>query len=82
MVQSTGTAHDVAQTMEVTVDARGKLPTPTAANWGAERLGSLIEQISGLPAPARVGWMTWPLFVEVGPVRTPLRTAIRGSCTL
>ncbi|AXB44801.1 YbaB/EbfC family nucleoid-associated protein [Amycolatopsis albispora] len=88
MAQAKGTAHDVDQTMEVTVDAHGKLLhlwlAPTAVNWGAERLGSLIvevaevahreavqdsynkvalllgdettamiEQISGLPAPAR-----------------------------
>lgn len=88
MTQAKGTAHDVDQTMEVTVDAHGRLLhlwlAPTAVNWGADRLGSLIvevaevaqreavqdsynkvalllgddttamiEQISGLPAPAR-----------------------------
>ncbi|QFU86612.1 YbaB/EbfC family DNA-binding protein [Amycolatopsis sp. YIM 10] len=89
MAQARGTAHDVDQTMEVTVDAQGRLLhlwlAPTAVNWGAERLGSLIvevaevaqreavqdsynkvalllgddttamiEQLSGLPAPARL----------------------------
>ncbi|WP_075847979.1 YbaB/EbfC family nucleoid-associated protein [Saccharomonospora sp. CUA-673] len=88
MAQATGTAHDLDNTMELTVDARGKLLrltlTPDAARWGPDRLGSLIvevaqvamqeatqdgynkvalllgenmtsliEQISGVPAPAR-----------------------------
>ncbi|WP_040919569.1 hypothetical protein [Saccharomonospora glauca] len=88
MAQATGTAHDVDNTMELTVDARGKLLrlwlAPSAVNWGPERLGSLlvevaqvamreaiqasynmvalrlgedmtylIEQLSGMPAPAR-----------------------------
>lgn len=88
MAQATGTAHDVDDTVEVTVDARGKLLNlwlaPSAVNWGPERLGSLIvevaqvamreatqdsynkvalslgehmtyliEQLSGVPAPAR-----------------------------
>nr|WP_307849708.1 YbaB/EbfC family nucleoid-associated protein [Qaidamihabitans albus] len=88
MAKAAGTAHDVDDTMEVTVDARGRLLrlwlAPTAVNWGPERLGSLvvevtqvamreatqnsynqvalllgeemtylIEQLSGMPAPAR-----------------------------
>lgn len=88
MAQATGTAHDVDDTIELTVDARGKLLrlwlAPAAANWGPDRLGSLlveiaqvamreavqasynmvalrlgedmtylIEQLSGMPAPAR-----------------------------
>ncbi|PXY32856.1 YbaB/EbfC family nucleoid-associated protein [Prauserella muralis] len=88
MARATGTAHDVDDTMEITVDARGKLLNlwlaPAAARWGPERLGSLIvevaqvamqeatqnsynqvalllgedmtyliEQLSGMPAPAR-----------------------------
>ncbi|MFE0024526.1 YbaB/EbfC family nucleoid-associated protein [Amycolatopsis sp. NPDC059021] len=88
MAQARGTAHDVDGTIEVTVDARGKLQrlwlAPDAVNWGHDRLGSLIvevtqaamreatqdsynkvalllgedmtymiEQMSGMPAPAR-----------------------------
>lgn len=88
MARATGTAHDVDNTMEITVDARGKLLNlwlaPAAAQWGPDRLGSLIvevaqvamreatqnsynqvalllgedmtyliEQLSGMPAPAR-----------------------------
>ncbi|GAB3473747.1 YbaB/EbfC family nucleoid-associated protein [Amycolatopsis cihanbeyliensis] len=88
MAQATGTGHDVDGTIEVTVDARGKLLglwlAPGAVNWGPDRLGSLIvevtqvamreatqnsynkvalllgedmtyliEQLSGMPAPAR-----------------------------
>lgn len=37
MAKATGTAHDVDNTMELTVDARGKLLklwlAPAAANW-------------------------------------------------
>ncbi|MEY7974253.1 YbaB/EbfC family DNA-binding protein [Saccharomonospora xinjiangensis] len=88
MATATGTAHDIDNTMELTVDARGKLLrlwlAPSAVNWGPQRLGSLIvevaqvamreaiqasynlvalrlgedmtyliEQLSGMPAPAR-----------------------------
>ncbi|MFC4001875.1 YbaB/EbfC family nucleoid-associated protein [Prauserella oleivorans] len=88
LAQATGTAHDLDSTIEITVDARGKLIdlwlAPAAVNWGPERLGSLIvevaqvamreatqasynkvalllgehmtyliEQLSGVPAPAR-----------------------------
>ncbi|MEC3978484.1 YbaB/EbfC family nucleoid-associated protein [Amycolatopsis sp. H20-H5] len=88
MAQARGTAHDVDNTVEVTVDAKGKLVKlwlgPAAVNRGHERLGALvveiaqialreatqdsynkvalllgedmtfmIEQMSGLPAPAR-----------------------------
>ncbi|MFF5991938.1 YbaB/EbfC family nucleoid-associated protein [Prauserella flavalba] len=88
MAQATGTAHDLDNTIQLTVDARGKLLNlwlaPAAANWGPDRLGSLIvevaqvamqeatqasynkvalllgedmtyliEQLSGMPAPAR-----------------------------
>jgi hypothetical protein len=88
MAKATGTAHDVDESIEITVDARGKLLNlwlaPAAMNWGPDRLGSLIvevtqvamreatqnsynqvalllgedmtyliEQLSGLPAPAR-----------------------------
>ncbi|PRX43613.1 YbaB/EbfC DNA-binding family protein [Prauserella shujinwangii] len=88
MAQATGTAHDVDGTMELTVDARGKLLrlwlAPAALNYGPDRLGALIvevaqvafreatqesynrvalllgedmtylvEQLSGMPAPAR-----------------------------
>ncbi|WP_197320815.1 YbaB/EbfC family nucleoid-associated protein [Saccharomonospora sp. NB11] len=88
MAQATGTAHDADNTVELMVDARGKLLrlrlAPAAANWGPDRLGSLlvevaqaamreavqasydavalrlgedvtylIEQLSGMPAPAR-----------------------------
>ncbi|EID53462.1 hypothetical protein [Saccharomonospora xinjiangensis] len=88
MATATGTAHDIDNTMELTVDARGTLLrlwlAPSAVNWGPQRLGSLIvevaqvamreaiqasynlvalrlgedmtyliEQLSGMPAPAR-----------------------------
>ncbi|WP_158886317.1 YbaB/EbfC family nucleoid-associated protein [Amycolatopsis anabasis] len=88
MASATGTAHDRDNTIEVTVDARGKLQklwlAPAAVNWGPARLGELIvevaevamreatqnsynkvalllgedltyaiEQLSGMPAPAR-----------------------------
>ncbi|MEU6645885.1 YbaB/EbfC family nucleoid-associated protein [Saccharomonospora sp. NPDC046836] len=88
MAKATGTAHDMDNTIELTVDARGKLLNlrlaPAAVNWGPDRLGSLIvevaqvamqeatqnsynqvalllgedmtyliEQLSGMPAPAR-----------------------------
>lgn len=87
MSQATGVAHDVGETVEVTVDARGKLLnlrlSPLAVEHG-ERLGAVIvevanvamreatqnsynkvalmlgdeltyaiEQLSGMPAPAR-----------------------------
>ncbi|OQO89813.1 hypothetical protein B1813_18320 [Saccharomonospora piscinae] len=88
MASATGTAHDVDNTIELTVDARGALLrlwlAPSAASWGPDQLGSLlvevarvaqreavqasynlvalrlgeqatylIEQLSGMPAPAR-----------------------------
>ncbi|GAA1985690.1 YbaB/EbfC family nucleoid-associated protein [Amycolatopsis minnesotensis] len=88
MAKASGTAHDADGTVEVTVDAKGKLRNlwlaPTAVNWGPVRLAELIlevtqvamreatqdsynkvalllgedltyaiEQLSGLPAPAR-----------------------------
>jgi DNA-binding protein YbaB len=88
MAKASGTAHDADDTVEVTVDARGKLLklwlAPHAVNHGHNRLGSLIvevaqlamreatqdgynkvalllgedmtyliEQLSGMPAPAR-----------------------------
>ncbi|WP_277670164.1 YbaB/EbfC family nucleoid-associated protein [Saccharomonospora viridis] len=50
MAKATGTAHDVDNTVEVTVDARGKLLrlwlAPAAVNWGPERLGSLIVEVA------------------------------------
>jgi DNA-binding protein YbaB len=50
MAGATGTAHDVEDTIEVTVDARGKLLklwlAPNAVDWGHERLGSLIAQVA------------------------------------
>lgn len=88
MAQARGTAHDVDDTVEVTVDALGKLLNvwlaPTAVAYGPDQLGarivevarvamqeatqnsyndvalllgddmtSLIESLSGMPAPAR-----------------------------
>jgi DNA-binding protein YbaB len=88
MAQATGTAHDLGDLVEVTVDARGKLLNlwlaPAAMNEAPSRLGNLIvevtefamreaiqnsynkvalllgedltyaiEQLSGMPAPAR-----------------------------
>jgi DNA-binding protein YbaB len=88
MGKASGTAHDADNTVEVTVNARGKLLklwlAPNAVNHGHDRLGSLIvevaqvamreatqdgynkvalllgedmtyliEQMSGMPAPAR-----------------------------
>ncbi|QWF78986.1 YbaB/EbfC family nucleoid-associated protein [Amycolatopsis sp. CA-230715] len=88
MAKASGTAHDADGTVEVTVDAKGKLRklwlAPSAVNWGPARLAELIlevtqvamreatqdsynkvalllgedltyaiEQLSGLPAPAR-----------------------------
>jgi len=50
MAQATGTAHDDDATVEVTVDARGKLLrlrlAPNAVNRGADRLGSLIVEVA------------------------------------
>lgn len=88
MATARGTAHDSDDTVQVTVDARGKLLdlwlSPDAVKWGGSRLGELIvevaevamseatqdgynkvalllgedltyaiEQLSGVPAPAR-----------------------------
>ncbi|RZQ62245.1 YbaB/EbfC family DNA-binding protein [Amycolatopsis suaedae] len=50
MSQARGKAHDVDNTIEVTVDALGKLVdlwlAPTAASWGAPRLGELIVEVA------------------------------------
>ncbi|MBK1789235.1 YbaB/EbfC family nucleoid-associated protein [Prauserella cavernicola] len=50
MAKATGTAHDLDGTIRLTVDARGKLLdlrlSPSAANWGPDRLGSLIVEVA------------------------------------
>lgn len=50
MAQAKGTAHDLDNTVEVTVDAHGKLLSlwlaPSAVNWDADRLGSLIVEVA------------------------------------
>lgn len=50
MAKASGTAHDQDDTIEVTVDARGKLLklwlAPAAVNWGPGRLGELIVEVA------------------------------------
>ncbi|WP_020667846.1 YbaB/EbfC family nucleoid-associated protein [Amycolatopsis nigrescens] len=50
LAAASGTARDLDNTIEVTVDARGKLLNlwlaPTAVNWGPARLGELIVEVA------------------------------------
>jgi DNA-binding protein YbaB len=50
MAKASGTAHDAENTVEVTVNARGKLLklwlAPNAVNHGHDRLGSLIVEVT------------------------------------